>query len=292
MTVAAATATKAPPPPARVAPPPPKPNGTRAATPAASDTERKDFSITSGVSRKSHRIGLYGSGGVGKSSLAALIANVGLRPVFLDIEDGSADLDVARVTGIRSWTDIRDALHSPTLWNEGDAVVIDSATKAEEMAMFHTLTTVPHEKGHTVTRVEEYGFGKGFQHIYETFLNLLGDLDQHHRAGRSTVLIMHDATQNAPNPMGEDFLRYEPRLQASPKCSIRSRVKEWLDHLLFVGYDVFSKDGKATGSGTRTIYPQEMPTHWAKSRTLQGVYPFTRGDFSVWQDLFGSERNA
>ena len=47
---------------------------------------------------------------------------------------------------------------------------------------------------------------------------------------------------------------------SSGKASVRLRLREWLDHLLFIGYDVEctkQMDGKAKGQGTRTIYPQE-----------------------------------
>ena len=94
---------------------------------------------------------------------------------------------------------------------------------------------------------------------------------------------------DSTNPTGEDFLRYEPRLYASQNVSVRHRVKEWLDHLLFVGYDIFAKNGKATGSGTRTIYPVEMPTHWAKSRKLRDPIPFqSETDSNLWQRLFAA----
>jgi len=79
--------------------------------------------------------------------------------------------------------------------------------------------------GVAIRRLEDYGFGKGCQHVYETFLPLLSDLDQHVRAGRNVALILHDCTATVPNPKGEDYIRWEPRLQspASGKASIRLR---------------------------------------------------------------------
>jgi len=58
--------------------------------------------------------------------------------------------------------------------------------------------------GVAIRRLEDYGFGKGCQHVYETFLPLLSDLDQHVRAGRNVALILHDCTATVPNPKGED----------------------------------------------------------------------------------------
>ncbi|MFW6062020.1 MAG: AAA family ATPase [Planctomycetota bacterium] len=246
------------------------------------------------IEPQGHRIGIYGPGGIGKTSAAATAPG----PVaFLDLDDSLpilrpslGELDVRRVAGITGWQDIRDALHSQG-WDEIRTIVMDSATKAEEMALEWTLRNVRHEKdGVAIRRIEDYGFGKGYQHVYETFLTLLGDLDAHVRAGRNVVLILHDCTATVPNPKGEDYLRFEPRLQnpASGKASIRLRVREWLDHLLYVGYDVECAPrhgGKAQGHGTRTIYPQEMPWCMAKSRTLADPVELLPLDSSLWQRL-------
>lgn len=250
----------------------------------------KSFTVTSGVSSKHQRTVVYGPGGVGKSELCANLKQVGIRPLILDIGNGTSFLDVDRVTGLDSWADLRAALHDASLWTGFDAVVIDDLTKAEELAVAWTCENVPHEKGHYVTSIEGYGFGKGMTHVFETFLQLLGDLDAHIRAGRQVVCIAHECTSNVPNPSGEDWIRYEPRLQspASGKSSIRHRIKEWCDHLIFIGYDMFvNKDGKAQGSGTRTIYPVELPTHVAKSRCLSASIPYPHGSADLWKQLFG-----
>lgn len=240
-----------------------------------------------------HRIVLYGPGGIGKTTLAAIAPG----PVaFFDLDDSLGVLrnqlpeelasQINRVGGAGDWQAIRDALHTPG-WDEIKTLVIDSATKAEELALAWTLRYVPHEKGAKIERIEDYGYGKGYQHLYDTFLTLLGDLDQHVRAGRNVVLICHDCTATVPNPNGEDWIRYEPRLQSpnSGKSSIRLRVREWADHVLFVGYDVDVKDGKGKGSGTRTVYPNELPHCMAKSRTLAEPVPLTKFDPELWTKL-------
>ncbi len=244
------------------------------------------------IEPQGHRIGLFGPGGIGKTTLAATAPG----PVaFIDLDDSLpilrpslGELDIRRVGGIAGWQDIRDALHSDG-WDDVRTIVLDSATKAEELAVEWTIRHVKHEKeGVVVRRLEDYGFGKGYQHVYETFLPLLSDLDQHVRAGRNVVLILHDCTATVPNPKGEDYIRWEPRLQnpASGKASIRLRVREWLDHLLYVGYDVeATRDGKAQGHGTRTIWPQERPWCMAKSRTLADPIELVQFDTTLWKKL-------
>ena len=72
---------------------------------------------------------------------------------------------------------------------------------------------------------------------------------------------------------------------AESKAAIRLRVREWADHVLFLGYDVDVRDGKGTGSGTRTIYPCELPHCMAKSRTIADPLPLTKFDTSLWTQL-------
>ena len=186
-----------------------------------------------------------------------------------------------------NWQEMIDSLTSGG-WDGIGALVIDSATKAEELCVAHTLATVSHEKNGRVCRsIEDYGWGKGYMHVFEQFLALLTVLDLHSRAGRHVILICHDCTSNVPNPAGEDWLRYEPRLQNpnSGKASIRLRVREWADHVLFMGYDVAVKDGKGQGAGTRTLYPSELPHCMAKSRTRQ--YPIAVGNAAdeLWNEI-------
>jgi hypothetical protein len=184
------------------------------------------------------------------------------------------------------WTTLRAALKSPG-WDGIKTIVLDTATKIEEWAVAHTIKTVKHEHGHQCRSVEDYGYGKGFQFVFDTFLPLLADLDIHVRAGRNVILIAHECTSNVPNPSGEDWIRYEPRLQSpnSGKASIRYRVKEWADHVLFLGYDVnVSKEGKAAGSGTRTLYTSELPNFMAKSRTTNESFDVQLGNFN-WNQI-------
>lgn len=267
------TATKSP-------PPPPKAK----AQPAEAG---KSFAITSGRIAGPQRILLYGPGGIGKSSLAALAPDA----VTIDVEHGTREIELRRIEAIETFAELRACLQSDAL-DGASTIVLDTCTAAEEMAIAHTLATIKHDKGHYVDNLEGYGFGKGYMHVYDTFLLLLQDLDVQMRAGRNVILVAHECVDNVPNPTGDDWIRYEPHLQSprSGKASIRNRVIQWADHVLFVGYDVVvDRDGKGAGGGTRTIYPAERPTHRAKSRTLPPKpLEFTHAaDDTVWQMIFG-----
>ena len=254
--------------------------------PAAKKAQPFALKIGKPPRRNAQRIVLYGPGGIGKTSLAALAPG----PVaFFDLDEslGLLNADAQAVEGVGDWAALRAALQAPG-WDGVKTVVVDTGTAAEEWATDWVLAHVRHEKGHAVSRIEDYGFGKGYTHSYQAWLCLLADLDQHVRAGRNVVLVCHDCTANVPNPEGDDYIRYEPRLQspASGKASIRYRVREWADHLLFIGYDIVAEDRKAQGSGTRTIYPIELPHCMAKSRTLADPVPYGPGDDSIWRQIF------
>jgi hypothetical protein len=230
---------------------------------------------------------IYGSGGIGKSELASLLEDVGQRMLFIDLEQGSSHLKVARIDDVASYEELRAILHDESIMSEFDGVVIDSLTKAEELAASWVIRNVPHEKGKRITGIEDYGFGKGFTHIYECLLMLLGDLDSMVRAGKHVVCIAHNCIATPENPDGENFAKEQPRLQTSKdgKNSFRYRVLEWTDHLLCIRYDIAVVDGKGIGSGTRAIYPHEMPQFWAKSRTLSTPIIYGKGSTDLWKAL-------
>lgn len=276
------------------APPPPKPaQQARGSTtdsklsPRAIVPEAGALTITTGATQHAQRIVIYGTGGIGKSTLAASLPGV----LFLDLEQGSLSLPVSRDASTTSWEELRGKLASIVSDPPKGvrSVVIDTATVAEELAKEYVIATRTTEKGQRVESIEGFGWGKGWQFVYEEFTGLLADLDRLVEQGVNVCLIAHEVDTPVPNPAGEDFLRWEPHLYAGDKKrrgSIRDRVKNWADHVLFLGYDVHVKDGKGQGSGTRTIYTTELPTHIAKSRTASIVLDFDLSDpAAIWQHL-------
>jgi hypothetical protein len=108
--------------PAKPAPVAPKTVPAKSPTDATHTT--KQYTLNRGVARGSHKVVIYGAGGIGKSELASLVAGVGFSPVFIDIEEGSSFLDVARVEPTpqtfprRTWAMLSSLTHSlrPKNW--------------------------------------------------------------------------------------------------------------------------------------------------------------------------------
>lgn len=258
---------------------------------SAQDATHPGFSIGRGVMRTARRIVIYGTGGIGKTSLASLIEKAGIEPIFIDLEGGSSDLDVQRIipeNGRWTWESLRKALQDKTIWNAKRAVVIDTGTKTQELAISHLLAHVRTQNNSKASSIEDYGYGKGYQHLFESMCLLMSDLDRLVERNINVIIICHEARANVPNPMGQDFLRYEPDLyhSTSGKASVRERIKSWCDELYFIAYDLSVKDGKATGGGTRVIYSQESPTFLAKSRISVGDFVYEQNSAELWKALF------
>lgn len=259
---------------------------TKKKSPRSTIPEAMPLNITSGVVKGAERIVVYGTAFGGKSTLCAFLP----APLFLDIEDGTQKLNVARDSA-SSWLELRGKVAAIAAKPPAGvrSVVIDTATVAEEFAKEHVIQTRTTEKDKAVESIEGFGWGKGWQFVYEEFCAFLGDLERIVAQGLNVCLIAHDVSSPAPNPEGEEYIRWEPHLYAGDKKgrgSIRERVKQWADHVLFVRYDIAVDGGKAKGGGTRTIYTQEMPTHIAGSRTKQFSIAFDLTDpGAVWREL-------
>ena len=248
--------------------------------------------MTTGIPRQGEKIGIYGAGGIGKTTLATYLAEVGKKTLFVDIGDSTSHMDVERVAPAPlSYLEVRDVLHDDELIAPYDAIVLDDMTTAEEFAVEHVLVTRKTEGGQKADGAESYGWGKGYVFIYESSLLYLVDFDRIARMGKDMIVICHSATETVKNPDGTDYPQYQPRLRSNKNAKFRERFLEWCHHLLFLQMDTFvGKGGKAEGM-TRSIHVDPTNTHWAKSRSISGPIPYpVSGSYSeVWKMIFGAK---
>jgi hypothetical protein len=263
-------------------PPPPPPAG---APKAAAKKPTGSLKVSTGKSVNAHKVVVYGSGGVGKTELVNNLQKLGLKVLFLDIDDETLFLEADRIN-ISSFDDLMDALSDKGLLAPYDVVAVDSFTKVEALCEENVLETVKTSDGNAVRSIEGYGYGKGYKHLYDKFMEVLAALDAIARDGKHVIGTAHDCTTNVPNPNGEDWLQYQPRLQ-SPKNvgKIRERVKEWCYHLLYIELVADVVDGKAYGGGRRIIHTNQKPTHWAKSRNTAETVDYEHGSPDIWKIL-------
>ena len=243
------------------------------------------------------KIVIYGTGGIGKSSLCCLAPG----PVaYVDAEDrlpslkaelGELGIPEPVIVPCNNWKSLRSGLQSSG-WDGIKTIALDSGCVIEEWCIADLLLTVKtfEKPPQRATSLEDYGFGKDVRLVYEHFLPLLADLDRHAKAGRNIIITAHDCKPEESNPMGSNYVRFEPRLRTSKKGdnSIRLKVKEWCDFVGFICYDLnIPKDErgklskKAEGSGTRTMYLQETPAYMAKNHGYSEPIDLVLGE-SPW----------
>lgn len=218
------------------------------------------FNITKGKQKTAIRFCCYGPEGIGKSTFASQFPD----PLFIDVEGGTLQLDVARFDQPTTWTELLDmvdfVLSSPNLCR---TLVIDTADRAEALLTAQLLS----EAG--VDSIEKYGggYGKGYTALAERFnKDLLMRLDRLIAKGVNVTLIAHAAMRKLESPDEPPYDRWE--LKTSKK--IAPLIKEWTDILCFMKYEqvVVQENGKnkAKGKAKRIMVFNHRPTCDAKNR--------------------------
>ena len=241
------------------------------------------FGVSKGPCRKAWKLGIYAEHGVGKSTLASLCEGA----IFADIEDSMVDLDVQRVTGIQSWSDLRAWVQQQT--DAGTVRGIDTLTSGQDMCISHVIATKKQDGTAATTSLEDYKYKAGARYVYDEFRLLLGDIEASYRRGVSWIMIAHDFVEWFRNPDDKDYKRHAPDLIETKDYSIRLAWARFCDHLAFIDRDIVVQKGKASGGASRTIYMDGAPNRMCKMRGLaQDVYPWAQGDAGFW-DLLRSE---
>ena len=216
--------------------------------------------ISKGKKKQAVRVVLYGTEGIGKTTLAAHFP----KPLFIDVEQGSYQIDVERFDGITTWADVLEAIgyveQNP---DSCKTLVLDTADKAEQMLVEQILRE---NKAASIETVGG-GYGKGYTMLQERFQKeLLFSLDRIIAKGINVVICAHSIVRTITLPDADPYDHYE--LKCSKKVS--PILKEWADILAFCDYKISvvtdGGKGKAKGSGKRMIHFTHKPTYDAKNR--------------------------
>lgn len=257
------------------------------------------------------KIIVYGESGEGKTTLCSMLPGA----IFIGLDDGGRKIrnpktgePIKHINAIETFQDVRDALHQLDLWPTGSSCVIDTATVLENLAEPWMFANILHEKGGHVARLEDYGFGKGYTHLFDTMRLILQDLDALVRCGVNACLICQSMAIRKANPGGTDYLYEGPKLSHpySEKTSVRLHFCEWADHVVKIGHtqqtikdekrnvrtNEVIRPGKISGDVTRAIFVHPEAHYFAKSRTIsEPVIAFsTPNDISLWTYLFGETK--
>jgi hypothetical protein len=198
--------------------------------------------ILTGKQARPRRVILYGVEGVGKSTWAAGAPS----PIFVDIEGGIADIDVAKTHVLKSWGEVVAAVnYLATEQHEFRTVVIDSVDWLEKLIWQQVCAN------HNTTSVEKVGggFGKGHKFAAELVIELTNLLDGLRRKGLSVVLIGHCKTERVENPELPTYTQYTPDLHKDAA----SHLREWADEVLFATTRIFTRQEDLGFSKSRQV---------------------------------------
>lgn len=214
--------------------------------------------IERGVQWSAVRGCIHGVEGIGKTTFAAQWPN----PVILDTEDGSHQIDCARVR-CPDWATLEGALHDLVRDAQGfQTVVVDSADWMETHLKDHVCAKAGKQS------IEQFAYGKGFVHVTEAVARVLGIADKLVAAGVHFLFVAHtQVRRTSPPDETEGYDRYELKLSKHTAPLIR----EWCDLMLFANYRVKLVEGgdgrmKARGGKERVMYAERSAAWDAKNR--------------------------
>lgn len=244
------------------------------------------MNITSGKQARAQRVVIYGTEGIGKSTLAAQFPD----PLFIDTEGSTSNMDVKRMDKPTSWTMLMNQIAfvkaNPTVCK---TLVIDTIDWAESLAI-ESVCSMHGKRG-----IEDFGYGNGYTYVREEMGRLLDKLQELVDIGINVVLTAHSQLRKFEQP-DEDgaYDRYELKLGKKTSSQTAPVVKEWCDLLLFCNYKTMvmtseSKKKKATG-GQRVMYTTHHPAWDAKNR--HGLPDELPMDYAAIAHIFASSQEA
>jgi hypothetical protein len=206
---------------------------------------------------------IYGPEGVGKSTFASQFPDA----LFIDTEDSTVNLDVARLDKPSSWTMLMSEIEyvrtNPEICK---TLIIDTADWAERLCIEHICSKAQ------VDGIEGWGYGKGYVYLEEEFGRFLNKLQEIIEVGINVVVTAHAEIKKIEQPEeigGFDHWQLKLEKKTAPL------LKEWSDILLFANYKVFvvnvDNQGAAKGKnkaqgGKRIMYTTHTPWWDAKNR--------------------------
>ena len=221
------------------------------------------------------RIVLFGPDGIGKSTTASEAP----KPIFLGSEDGTARLDVSRFPEPSSWEDILGAVD--VLLNEShdyETFVLDTIDWAEPLCWDYVC------QRDGKANIEDYGYHKGYITAVDQWRVFLHKLDTLRKTRNMRIILLgHSVIKLFKNPQGDDYDRYEMKLEKKAAAIVR----EWADCVLFANYETFTREAggrtKGIDNGARVLYTERRAAYDAKNRQgLPGRMPLS------WAELQGA----
>lgn len=203
--------------------------------------------IKTGKIMRSQRGVIYGCEGVGKSTFASKFP----KPLFADLEGGTAHLDVPRISDLNTWETLLSCINELIADKQGfKTFVLDTADWAERLCIEFLC------KKYKKTGLEDFNYGKGYQYLAEEYARMLANLSKLQNSGMHVLVLAHSTIKKLELP--EENGTYD---HYELKCSrgVSPLIKEWADGLLFANYRTYiqssaSGKGKAVGGKESSLH--------------------------------------
>lgn len=187
------------------------------------------------------RVLLYGKHGVGKSTFAASAPS----PIFLNVEDGLADIECDKTPMLRSFEELMNSI----VWlDQNDhsyrTVVVDTVDWVEQLIQAKVC------QENEVTSIGDIEFGKGPGRCmprWKMFVHWLDQLRTKRRMG--VILLAHASPIKAKNPGEESYDCWGPAIHHDAS----ELLQEWADEVLYARTRVFTKQEDLGFKKTRAI---------------------------------------
>jgi len=226
--------------------------------------------LIKGKQVKAQRIVIYGPEGIGKSTLASKFP----KPIFVDTEGSTAELDVERMPKPSSWNMLKEQIKWASL-QDYQTIIIDTVDWAERLCIEHICALRGME---SLGGAKDYG--QSYNMLYMEWSKLLNYLVDLSDKGINIVLLAHAQQRRTdlPNEM-DSYDRWELKMEKKTSAS----TKEWSTMVLFINYKtiiVESESGKPKAKGgQRVMYTSYHPCWDAKNRV--GLADECKLDYSI-----------
>ena len=207
------------------------------------------------------RVILYGADGVGKSTFASQAPN----PIFLCAEDGTAQLDVARLPEPGAWSDVLDSVKALTFeQHDFKTLVIDTLDWLEPLC-WREVCRLGGKRN-----IEDFPYGKGFASAVDIWRDLILQIQaMSAKRGMHLIALAHSHVKKVDDPIAGPYDRHALKLHERAAALWRESV----DAVLFARVQVFTKivdkrteKTRAFGDGSRVVMTSPTAGYDAKSR--------------------------
>lgn len=219
-------------------------------------------------------ITLFSEPGMGKTILASMFP----KAIIVRLEDGIESVPLDKRPAIMPMVKTVDELKAQLRWVYGKrkehgkkTLIIDSITQAEVMFEKHIVENDPNMPLSINQACGGFGAGvKALGKMHAEIREILGHINE---AGMAVIVIAHATTDTVEPPDGQNYSRYNLRLNKHSQAP-------WVDNVDMVGFiclqkivrgaveekKIGNKPGKAMSDGTRQLICHGVAGNVSKNR--------------------------